>query len=445
MEGIKKREKTLFYIFIKQVAIMAAIVVAELILLLVLFSIGLNMEIILPANYTENYLLNNARQIAQSHPFSKELLPKNCEYGLFDQEGNYIEGNTENIDTFADVLTGKKYRNDYKVIERKDGFCVIHYSVQAHFADPFWNKIIPHPEMTAVLVFVMFFLVTVAISAFLFGKKLRKKLTPLLLEIESIKERDLLFVSEKSDIREFNEVLSALHEMKKELEDSLKREWETEQRRKDNISALAHDIKTPVTIIKGNAELLQEETDIEQIYHYAEVINANTDRIDHYIRLLINEAKGVEEHTDAELTQLFAEIKEQSRTLCHTKNVPLRIDENVCGYFTQQIQDAERVVRAVMNIVSNAVEYTDPEKGVVLSLMAENERIVIKVEDYGTGFSIEALRHATEQFYTEKKERSSAHYGLGLYFAKTVAKEHCGNLILANKIDGSGAEVSIII
>ncbi len=42
----------------------------------------------------------------------------------------------------------------------------------------------------------------------------RKDLTPLLLEIESIKERDLLFVSEKSDIREFNEVLSALHEMK---------------------------------------------------------------------------------------------------------------------------------------------------------------------------------------------------------------------------------------
>ncbi len=86
----------------------------------------------------------------------------------------------------------------------------------------------------------------------------------------------------------------------------VQREWETEQRRKDNISALAHDIKTPVTIIKGNAELLQEEVDIEQVHCYAEVINTNTDRIEHYIRLLINEAKGVDENSSTSLRELFS-------------------------------------------------------------------------------------------------------------------------------------------
>lgn len=68
----------------------------------------------------------------------------------------------------------------------------------------------------------------------------------------------------------------------------------------------------------------------------------------------------------------------------------------------------------------------------------------IKVEDFGTGFSTDALRHATEQFYTEKKERSEDHYGLGLYFADMVAKEHNGKLRVENKADGNGAEVTLI-
>lgn len=423
---------------------MAAVVVVELMLFLVLFSLGLNMGIILPANHTENELLQMADQIAESTLFSEELLPAGCEYGLFDLDGNYTEGNTENINTFEDVLTGKKYRNDYKVIVREDGYCVIHYSVQAHFADPVLHKIFPYLETTVMVVLCILIFVTLIFNALLFGRKLRKKLEPLLEEITHIKEKELIPSSIKSDIREFNEVLSALNEMKEALGTSLKREWKTEQRRKDNISALAHDIKTPVTIIKGNAELLQEESDIEQVHCYAEVINTNTDRIEHYIRLLINETKGVDENSFMSLCELFSDIKRQSEALCKIEHIPILIKENRLNDPEREIEDSERILRAVLNVVANAVEYTDSEKGIVLSLLDDNERILIKVEDFGTGFSTEALCHATEQFYTEKKERSGEHYGLGLYFADMLAKEHGGELNIVNKADGNGAEVTMV-
>lgn len=422
---------------------MAAAVIMELMLFLVLFSIGLNMGIILPANHTENELLRMADQIAESTPFFKELLPAGCEYGLFDLDGNYIEGNTENINTFEDILIGKKYRNDYKVIVREDGYCVIHYSVQAHFANPALHKIFPYLETTVMVVLCILIFVTLIFNALLFGRKLRKRLEPLLEEIAHIKEKELIPSSTKSDIREFNEVLSALNEMKEALGTSLKREWETEQRRKDNISALAHDIKTPLTVIKGNAELLTEEADIGKAYDYAARINENADRIEHYIRLLINETKGIDENSIMSLHEMFSDIKRQSEAICKTERIPILVKENRLSHPQRQVEDSERILRAALNIVANAVEYTDSEKGIVLSLLDDNERILIKVEDFGTGFSTEALCHATEQFYTEKKERSGEHYGLGLYFADMLAKEHGGELSIVNKADGNGAEVTM--
>lgn len=442
MENVRKREKTLFYLFLRQVIGIAVAVILEIVIFLTAFSVGLNAGIILPANYTENYLLQIAGQIANSNPFSKEILPENCEYGLFDITGTYIEGNSENVDKLANVLMEESYQNGYKIVNREDGYCVIHYSVEARFSNPTLYKIFPHLEIMVMVLFFVIFLFIIAVNAIGFGKKLQRKLTPLLDEIHHIKEKELFLSSTRSDIREFNEVLSALDEMKAALANSLKKEWETEQRRKENISALAHDVKTPLTIIKGNVELLKEETSLEQIYAHADVINDNTDRIEHYIRLLINETKGIREVKETSLSELISDIKVQSEILCNTKKIPILIEENVLNFSERQIADSDRILRAVLNIVANAIEYTNPKRGIRMYLGEEKEEIFIKVEDFGEGFSKEALLHATEQFYTEKKERSGTHYGLGLYFSKNVAREQEGKICINNKTEGNGAEVT---
>lgn len=227
---------------------------------------------------------------------------------------------------------------------------------------------------------------------------------------ENLKIRTLLYELPDSRIDEVLGIVGLQNTEKKQVG---KFSLGMKQRRKDNISALAHDIKTPVTIIKGNAELLQEERDIEQIYHYATVININTDRIEQYIRLLINETKDIEETNVMSVTELLANIKAQSKMLCEAEQILMIIKEDILNGSNKKIENSQRILRAVMNIVTNAIEYTDPEKGIELSIQEERDKIQIKVRDYGNGFSKEALCHATEQFYTEKKERSDIYFLCG--------------------------------
>lgn len=442
MGKIRTKKKTLYHLFLKQVIIIAAAVIVEIVLFVGLFYIGLYSGIILPANYDENYLLQIEEQLNGNVASNESILPETCEICLFDSAGAYIDGNAKHPEMFEKVIRGQANRFGYRVLEIEEGYLVINYSVTPRFANQVLHKIIPNPQNTLIIVFILVFVLIIVASAFSFGKKLKKKMTPLLTEIESIKDRELSAVINNSDIQEFDEILLALGDMKAALTDSLKKEWAAEQLRKENISALAHDIKTPLTVIKGNAELLAEEKEIEEIYGYAEKINENADKIEQYIKLLIDEANGVEKSLEEiSLSELIALIKKESENVCTTKRIPIIIKDSCEESSERKIAAAEGIQRAVLNVVTNAIEHTDAGEGIKLSFEEVDEYVSIKVEDYGPGFSKEALEHATNQFFTERKERSGAHYGLGLFQAENVAKEHNGELCITNKGDGDGAVV----
>ena len=98
-----------------------------------------------------------------------------------------------------------------------------------------------------------------------------------------------------------------------------------------------------------------------------------------------------------------------------------------------------------MNIAANAVDYT-PERGEIrVDVLCTDNALSIAVSDSGSGFSQEALKKATQLFYTEDKSRHSAgHHGMGLTFAHHVVHLHHGELILENKKSG-GARAEIRI
>nr|MCR4834088.1 ATP-binding protein [Butyrivibrio sp.] len=104
----------------------------------------------------------------------------------------------------------------------------------------------------------------------------------------------------------------------------------------------------------------------------------------------------------------------------------------------------DHVVRAVMNVVRNAAEHT-PKGGVInLSVTYNGGELVFIVEDSGSGFTTEALAHGTEQFFMDDSSRTGgSHYGIGLFFAKKVADEHGGRIVLANSKETGGARVEI--
>ena len=95
-------------------------------------------------------------------------------------------------------------------------------------------------------------------SVHTFWKRNQKQMQPVLDAIGQIKDQNLEYETSCSGIKEFDDCLSAIDDMRDALRESLEKQWKTEQEKKQQMSALAHDIKTPLTIVRGNAELLSE-------------------------------------------------------------------------------------------------------------------------------------------------------------------------------------------
>ena len=448
MKKAGKRKKTLFWMYLEQVILLALMILAEIALFVGWFVMSINRGMILPANYASQYLEENQEMLENAPVFEESLIPHTCTYGIFDRQGVYQQGNlSENSLRRARQLI--KNPDDAqigdKVISRADGSWVFHYNISAQFADPDLYRLIPRFEETFIVIFLLVMVLLVTLNAVWFGKKMRKQLHPLMEEIDQVKRRELDFQSNTSKIKELDEMLTALGDMKQELSRSLKAEWEAQQRSRENISALAHDIKTPLTIIKGNAELMREETDISELYQQAEVVNLNADKIEDYLRLLMAEAKGTDtDYHDEEISldELVDAIEAQSENLCQVLQIPITVTKSNTG--AKVFADNALIQRAILNLVDNALEYTDKNRGISISFSYTNRIFRVEIEDFGEGFSEAALRHAKEKFYTKRAERSGGHYGMGMYFASEAAERYGGDVEFYNKNDGTGALVSFI-
>ena len=212
------------------------------------------------------------------------------------------------------------------------------------------------------------------------------------------------------------------------------------------MSALAHDIKTPLTIVRGNAELLSEtELTTEQKNNITYVLNGTT-QIQSYVKQLIDVTKSWNcsdvTYTTVRLEDFFADIKEQALGLVEIYHQ--KIDWKA-GQSDKKVTIAyDPMFRAVMNMIQNAVEHTKENGIIYIDAKEQDGRLTFIVEDSGSGFTKEALLHGTEQFFMDDTSRNGeAHYGMGLFFAKTVAEKYGGGIKLSNSENTGGARVEI--
>lgn len=446
MDLKSKKESKLYVLLLKYLFVFSGIVLILMITFMSMFVIFMNKGILLPANYAEHKINENREVLKSSEPFDESAVPLNCSYGLFDSDHNYIEGNLEDddISEVVKVLDNSSFVNGrYEVIEREDDICVVKYDVQAHFASPAIHKIIKKPETFFPVTFLILFFVVLFVMAVTCGKRINKQLAPLLKATDNIKNQELEFDVEYSDIKEFNDVLKSIDDMKKALEESLKEQWKTEQNKKTYISAIAHDIKTPLTIIKGNTELMAEEDMTGETIEYTESINKNCEKIQHYISQLIDTVKSNEKvkcnFKKIKLKNLIDEIAMQGEEICIIKNIDFEYNFKDDNY--NITCDKSLLTRAVVNLIDNAAHHSEEKSRILLNVSVIKDRVYIVVDDFGSGFSKEALKNAKEQFFTENTERSKNHYGLGMYIANSIAESHGGNLQYINKENEKGARV----
>lgn len=447
---------SLYRLFLRYLAAFCLATVLLVGVLAVCVSVGFQRGIVLPANHAERAVAEARDRIARSEPFDRALIPFPCTYILMDENGTVVESDM----TPGEIARARKRlgalvsstSHRYALIQREDSVCIVCYDLYAHFASPVLHRWIPNPEVMILVLFLALFLLDASVTAVCFGRRLRRELEPIVRTVEQIAERelDLDLDGMTTGILELNTVLSSIQDMGAALEQSLKAQWEAEQNRRVQTSAVAHDIKIPLTIVRGNAELLLEE----EIYggdseggKLLEGIRDSAGRIEKYIGLLSDAARA----ECAELTvagnfsveACVREIEQQAVSLCRPKEIGLTVRKE--GLPETFYGDRELIIRAVSNILDNAAEYTPGQGAVGLFIGGGDGQLVFRVTDSGKGFSDTSLKYAVRQFYTECEARSGKHYGLGLFIADMAAKRHGGTLVAANRPDGNGAVVTLTV
>ncbi len=449
---MKKKARSLRTILIAYFFSMALTLLAAAVLVVCLFEFGLRSDLFTSANAAELAVQSAKAEIAKAPAFDASLVPDSVTY-VFLAKNSALQSNMEpaeraRAESFAEGGFRPSGADCYVAIERSDGVCVVHYTIHPRYSVPWMQKYLPNVEALSFLLFFIFCFAGCAAVTWRFAWRMKAQLRPMTEAAEKISEQDLDFTVQLSNVKEFNQVLSALSDMKQALTDSLTQQWQLEQARREQTSALAHDIKTPLTIIHGNAELLQETELTEQQTAYTRYVLKNTGRIEAYLRSLIElTCAGAENaiHLRPVATSDFVqELTVQINGLAAAEKRAV----SVCvSELPQMIEiDLELFGRAIMSIVSNAFEYSPADSRVKILIEKHDAALCISVTDAGEGFSPEDLKNATAQFYRGDKSRNAiGHSGIGLYAAERIVCLHHGRLRLANSAETGGGQVTIEI
>ena len=275
-------------------------------------------------------------------------------------------------------------------------------------------------------------------------------------------------------------MLQAMDKMRVSLRRSLEAQWEVERRGREQVAALAHDLKTPLTVVRGNAELMAEDAAAGRLNKEqatcADAICEAATSMDAFVSRIVEVSRGAADTLQLEPVdpgRLAEELEEEATRLTGARGLalaPLRLPAflEACramsaGDAPLPLWDSSALKRAVLNVVGNACDYT--VSGLVELTFSYGEEaqgeeargggaraFSIAVEDDGPGLSPEALKHGLERFYRGERSRAShragaggpdergePHFGLGLSIASEIVAAHGGRLSLSNRMGGDGA------
>ena len=451
--GIKRSHtvKALFRRFALSLVVLLGVAILVPILLQ---TTAVNMGIATRANQSELQVREIIPTLTVAPDVTKVVLPQGCRYLILDKDFNELYSNMV-AEEREDALSYAKgeYSNQgskrqYVLVVRDNELCVLQYFIGSQFTVSWLPDFFPSPDTLMLALIVVNSLLVITFLTARFAKIFRNQLHPLMEATKEISEQNLDFEVGHSNIKEFEDVLCSFSSMKDNLKSSLEKQWNAEKLQREQIAALAHDLKTPLTVIQGNADLISEtELDAEQRL-YAEYIGCSSEQMQLYIRTLIDISRatiGYQLHREnIDLPAYVEQLREQINALCQTKKIELQMEiENLPAALSA---DKLLLERAIMNVVNNALDYSPQDSSISISMIGNKGSLEISVTDAGPGFSQEDLMHAEEQFYMADHSRSSdLHFGMGLFITKSIIRQHGGQLILSNSKKTGGARVTISI
>lgn len=268
-----------------------------------------------------------------------------------------------------------------------------------------------------------------------------------------IKDGNLDFELDITEQDEIGQLCLDFEEMRQRLKDTAEEKLQYDMENKELISNISHDLKTPITAIKGYVEGILDG------------VASSPEKLDKYIRTIYNKANDMDRLID-ELTfyskidtnkipYTFSKINVASYFKDCVEEVGLELDSNniELGYFNYVdedvvvIADAEQMKRVVNNIISNSVKYLDKKRGIInIRIKDVGDFIQVEIEDNGRGIAAKDLPNIFDRFYRTDSSRNSSKggSGIGLSIVRKIIEDHGGRIWATSK-EGIGTEIHFVL
>lgn len=329
------------------------------------------------------------------------------------------------------------------VVDMADGSrCILQYDYSVPYADPALRGKLPDFQTMYILLLVLLEVIWLALHTHITVKVLAGETRKLTKATQAIAARhpEKIEVS-GAKVREFAETLQAMQAMGGQLTASLQSQWQLEQQRAEQTAALAHDLKTPLAVITGNADLLAEDEELTEAQRaQIAAMQRAAEKADRYLQTLraVNTAETSlqEPMQPVPVAEILAQCASDAKTLCNNKNIQFVLNNALEKARTVPAQ-RQALGRALDNILENAARFTPSGGTITLDSAEQGEAVVFTITDTGPGFSPEALQKAGRELFTTDAARGQ-HWGLGLAAARRTAQAHGGTLTVSNGANGGG-------
>ena len=291
---------------------------------------------------------------------------------------------------------------------------------------------------------VLFITIGIGVTATIYyQKKLKIPIAQLQNGVEKIQEDNLDFHVEYNEDDELGELCCTMEKMRSELWQKQKALWESLEQRKLLNASVAHDIRTPITVLKGYLDYLekmipQDKLTEDMLLDTVSSMQGAVNRLEQYVDCVrdVEKIENIEiEKRPENVKRLLDEMRSNVQQL--ETNKEILISSNIMTMDEVRL-DKSVLFRIFENLLQNALRYA--KKQVRINISQKKDFLILTVEDDGNGFAGKDLEKAATVFYSSDKE--GQHFGIGLSICRILCEKHGGLLSISNNKNKRGACVT---
>ena len=300
--------------------------------------------------------------------------------------------------------------------------------------------------------FIILIFTALAIGLWLY-RSIATPLVKLKKATQNIKEGNLDFVLDVEGNDEFSQLCQDFEEMRRRLKESTEEKNLIEKENKELFSNISHDLKTPITAVKGYVEgIMDGVADTpEKMDRYVRTIYNKTNEMDHLINELTFYSKIDTNRIPYTFSKLnvedyFSDCAEEVGLELETKGIEL-VYANYVENDVVVIADGEQIRRVIHNIIGNAIKYMDKKRGIIqIRVKDVGDFIQVEIEDNGKGIGAKDLPYIFDRFYRTDISRNSSKggSGIGLSIVKKILEDH-GGKVWATSREGIGTIMYFVL